>query len=439
MNASVAGVRGAGMRRTVAGVCSVLLSACSGQAHPGLVERSKGTHVMSEPSPQKTVTAPPTPSAVLASLGDEIVQLIREQYHDQQVAEAWAARHAGYAADVTDRASFEAETARRLAELPTSHTRYLAADDPRSAELRAVFDHLFEPVEVASPGAQFVAQGHAWFTARVFPGGPADSAGLRRGDRVVRADGVAFHPGRAFAERAGSRVRLEIQRAVAGPLDTIEIVPRRQVPKQEWLATQKTASRIVSREGHRIAYAWLWSCAGEAHKQLLADFIAGEAERAEAMVIDFRDGWGGCNPDFVTLFSALPPRLDMRMRTQESSYQPSFRGPLVVLINGRTTSGKEIVTHSLKRHGRVTVVGSPSAGAVAAGKPNRLSDGSMLYVAVGTILVDGVALESHPIAPDVPVDDQLEYAGGRDPQLERALDVAARLVTERGPTGGGAP
>jgi carboxyl-terminal processing protease len=44
---------------------------------------------------------------------------------------------------------------------------------------------------------------------------------------------------------------------------------------------------------------------------------------------------------------------------------------------------------------------------------------------VYNVLVDGERLEGVGVKPDVLVADDLTYAEGRDPQFERALEVAA--------------
>lgn len=387
---------------------------------------SKQAAAMSKEAP---VAREQAASTDYRALGAQIVQTIAEQYHDPQRAVAWARLHADYAAAIHTREDFDRETTRRLAELETSHTAYFSPDDPRNAELRSIFDHLFPALQTDSVGAQFIEHDGGWVTARVFPGGPAAAAGLLRGDRVVSADGAPFAPGRAFSGHAGRAVTLSLLRAQGKLEQTISVVPERTAPKAEWLSAQRTASRVIDHAGRRIAYAWLWSCAGTEHQELLEDFIV-DAAGADALVVDFRDGWGGCNPGFVNLFNPVVPALQIKRRDGESGYLPAWRGPLVLLVNGRASSGKEIVAHSLQRAGRATVVGTPTAGAVAAGKPNALADGSLLYVAVGRILVDGVELEGHPIVPDVVAPDALVYAAGRDPQLERALDVAASLAAQ---------
>lgn len=102
-----------------------------------------------------------------------------------------------------------------------------------------------------------------------------------------------------------------------------------------------------------------------------------------------------------------------------------WRKPLYVLINGGSRSGKEVVAYGLKQSHRGPLIGENTAGAVLAGSPFLLSDRSLLYLAVMDVRVDGKRLEGVGVAPDIPVQDSLPYAAGADPQLEKALTLAA--------------
>ena len=97
--------------------------------------------------------------------------------------------------------------------------------------------------------------------------------------------------------------------------------------------------------------------------------------------------------------------------------------PVVLLINEKTRSGKELVAYGFRKYGIGPVVGTRTAGAVTAGKLFVLSDGSVLYLAVADVLVDGERLEGIGVAPDIEVPFDIRYAAGKDPQLERAIEV----------------
>jgi carboxyl-terminal processing protease len=360
------------------------------------------------------------------ALGREIESLVRERFYDTAQGIRWAETNAGYAAKIDDAETFRKETRRRLAELGASHTEYYSQDDPGYRDLLSIFKAVLkQPAEGESLGLSLVEQDGGWFVARVFPGGPTEAAGLRRGDRLVSADGDPYHPVRSLQGKAGRAVHLEIRSREDGPLRTVQVTPRITDPQTEWLSAQRDGSRVLDRKGHRIGYVPVWSCAGGEPTEALADSLAADLKDAEALVLDLRGGWGGCNPDLVALFDPAVPVLTRIGRDgRRSDYAASWRKPLVLLVDGGSRSGKEMVSRALQRNHRAVIVGERTAGAVLAGQPFLLTDGSLLFLAVEDVRIDGERLEGMGVQPDVPVPAPFPYADGADPQLERALDVA---------------
>ncbi|MEA2691156.1 MAG: carboxyl-terminal processing protease [Acidobacteriota bacterium] len=388
---------------------------------------------MSRPSFLALLLALPlaaSPHPLFPALGREVVEIVRQSFLDAQKAGRWATANAGYADGLTDSEAFRRATRERLAQLGASHTQYYTPEDVGYHELLAIFEGVLKrPAEYEGIGADLFEREGGWFVARTFPGSPAERAGLRRGDRIATADGAPFSPRRSFSGRSGKEVALGVERRRGEPLVTVRVTPRRVQPRDEWLAAQRESTRVLDFEDHKIAYALVWVCAGEEPRQLLADALSGPLAGAEALVLDFRGGWGGCNPSFLDLFNPASPELTRIDRAgRRSTFAASWRKPLVLLVDGGTRSGKEVVARAIQGHRLGTLVGERTAGAVVAGKPFLLADGSLLLLAVEDVLVDGEHLEGKGVAPDVAVPAELPYAEGRDPQLERALEVASREI-----------
>ncbi|HEY7215059.1 MAG TPA: S41 family peptidase, partial [Thermoanaerobaculia bacterium] len=191
-------------------------------------------------------------------------------------------------------------------------------------------------------------------------------------------------------------------------------------------------TRVIERSGRRMGYVPVWSCAGVEVEQTLSEAFAEKLAEAEALILDLRGGWGGCDSRLVGLFDPAVPDLTRIDRQGKSTvFASAWRKPLVVLIDGGSRSGKEVVARALQRHRRATLVGETTGKAVLAGQPLLLADGSLLYLAVHDIRVDGERLEGVGVTPDVAVPAELPYAAGRDPQLERALDAAVERLKGR--------
>src|SRR5215470_13397475 len=230
------------------------------------------------------------------ALGDEIVARVRKSFYDAPRAEAWAEQHRGYAKPARDAAEFAALTRAALVELKASHTAYVPRSSPDHAALRSIFG--MRP-RVTSIGADIGELADGWFVRHVFVGSPAEHAGLVRGDRIASVDGKPFHPVASFAGRAGDHVHLRVEREAGKPAIELVVTPRQVEPREEWLAAQKAGTRVITRGPKRIGYQHLFSCAGEDHEEVLAEAFAGPLASADALVLDFRDGWGGCQTSFA--------------------------------------------------------------------------------------------------------------------------------------------
>jgi len=86
-----------------------------------------------------------------------------------------------------------------------------------------------------------------------------------------------------------------------------------------------------------------------------------------------------------------------------------FHGPLVVLVNGRTTSAGEHLARTLQRSGRAFVVGERTPGAEAAVREIKARDGTRLVFGEYRILQgDGVSFQGRGVLPDLELPLRIE-------------------------------
>jgi len=99
--------------------------------------------------------------------------------------------------------------------------------------------------------------------------------------------------------------------------------------------------------------------------------------------------------------------------------------PLVVLVDGGTASMGEIFASAVQEHGAATIVGTNTAGSVAAAQVFGLPDGAGLQVTVFDILSsDGKPLNKVGVAPDeVIAGGDTAAVSGADPVLARAVEI----------------
>jgi carboxyl-terminal processing protease len=252
--------------------------------------------------------------------------------------------------------------------LNTSHTDFYTPLEPEYYGLLSIFREVLgvESVEFEGIGVDFTSE---HFVRVVFARGPGDRAGLQRGDKVLMADGKDFDPVLSFRGNVSRPVILTVEKKAGEPPVNLAATPRKLDPKQEWLEAQRLRSRLIEREGKKIAYVPMFSCSGDEYFEALQEAVFGKFQEAAALILDFRDGWGGCNPQFLDLFNPLNPvqtYIDRNGRTRTANQQ--WRKPLYLLINKGTRSEKEVVAFAVKTHKLGTLIGETTAGAVMGGR-----------------------------------------------------------------------
>jgi len=374
---------------------------------------------------------------------DEIWQTVREHFYDPTLRSLdWTAMGEKYR-PLAATASDEARSAvfnRMLAELGASHTAHYTPADPAyyqllhifSGALRRALRQVFPNGQVTYPGIGVFTRriGDKTFISGVLDGLPAAQAGLRVGDELLAADGSPYHPISSFTTRVNQAVLLQVRRSPDAPPQDVVVVPEQITPNAAFLQAMQESARIINADGVKIGYIHVWSYAGTQYQRLLErEIFSGTLKEAEALVVDLRDGWGGAQVQYLDPFTAQGPTVTMVDRDGDVAVSNvKWRKPVVMLVNGGTRSGKEILAYGFKKYGLGEVIGTRTAGAVLAGRAFLLSDGSLLLLAVADVRVDGQRLEGVGVTPTIEVPFTVEYAQGKDPQLQRAIELLSRSV-----------
>ena len=379
-----------------------------------------------------------------AQIFDRAWQTVNENFFDPKFNGVdWKAIREQYkspAIQAKSKAEFATVVNQMLSQLRTSHTRYYTADEPayyqilgifakRNPELQKQLKKFLPQGKIEYPGIGIFTkeiQGRT-FISGILAGSPAAKAKLKVGDRIISADGKPFQPIQSFANKIGKPVNMAIQRSAnTQDRQEIEVTPQIFDATTMFIKAQQASTQIIQKEGKKIGYVHIWSYAGDEYqRQLEEDLMYGRLKDAEGLVLDLRDGWGGASPNYLNIYTANGPSVTMTGRDRRSftaNYQ--WKKPVVMVVNEGSRSGKEILAFGFQRYKIGSVVGSPTAGAVVGGRPFIMPDGSVLYLAVADVIIDGkYRLEGKPINPDIAVPFTLEYAQGADPQKERAIDL----------------
>jgi carboxyl-terminal processing protease len=388
-------------------------------------------------------------SATPAGLVDEIAGIVGENFYSparlEQVDWRAAVVRAHEELAAAQAAAERVAILRKLvASLNTSHTAFYPRADPAYWDMASLFEPVLQracPKEL-TPGFPIARDGIGvfwkqvaadWFVGGVYAGGPADTAGLKLGDRVLTADGQPFSPVESFSGRAGKAVFLQVKRLPGGSPIPVLVTPQSTRPQEELRQATAESFRVLEHRGLRIAYIHVWSWATIEFQKVVLDAIAkANAAAADRFILDLRDGWGGAHANYLGIFWRDVPLLESVARNGKTQpFDEQIRRPTVLLVNGGTRSGKETIAYGAKKHHLARLVGQRTAGAYTFGRPFCLSDGSLLLLAVSDARVDGERLEGRGVAPDLEVPFDFRYAAGKDAQLERALDVLSEGAPRR--------
>ena len=325
-------------------------------------------------------------------------------------------------------------TAGMLASLRDSHTAFLDPKQYLESRQQILGRPGFTGIGVVIT-ARKDAAGDAWiFVEDVFPGSPAESAGVKRFDRIVQVDGkslknvTSLEASQFIRGPAGSTAVLTVLRG--DRTVTIDVVraPIREHPVE---------ARFIQ---PGVAYVKLVGFSRGAGAQLRMALQGLEVQESiRSIVLDLRGNPGGLIHEAVAIGSLfLPPRTILSKITErglspsvlQTAGTPLFpQTPVVVLIDGSSASASEILTGAFKDHHRATIVGEKSAGALGGSVTVPLPDRTGMSVTVERIMTpQGALVEGVGISPDVNVSLTVsDMVRGEDTQLQAALRVLAAL------------
>jgi C-terminal processing protease CtpA/Prc len=318
-------------------------------------------------------------------------------------------------------------------------------------ELRSSHIHL-KPAPVrnsASTGSLAADLGPDGRVLRVEPGGPAAKSGIREGERIILAPGEDLD--RVLAGLAEARLRVRdaggVEREVA--VKGVDRSTLRQLKYENWV--ERNRKLVKERSGGRLAYFHIRMMV-QSEVTRLREALEGDCKEAEALVFDERDGQGGLahRPVCALLDSTAQERLNRSpacwTRNRNGTSSPDRYGggraaskswdkPVIMIQNEISRSDKEILPYTFRHLGIGYLVGMPTAGGVIGGSEWTMQDGSRIVVSVqGWFTAEGRNMEGWGVPPDyrVPMTHE-DLIAGRDPQIEKAVDVLLAQMDGRIP------
>lgn len=193
----------------------------------------------------------------------------------------------------------------------------------------------------------------------------------------------------------------------------------------EW--TDGNRQKVNGLSKNRIAYAQMKDMGGGELENFLMTMTR-DLENKDGLILDLRYNTGGNVHDEVLRFLSQRTYLQWKSRggklCNQSNFAPSDK-PIVLLINEQSLSDAEMTAAGFKALKLGTIIGTESYRWIIFTSAKGLVDGSYYRLpGWGCYTLDGQDLESTGVQPDIYVKNTfLDRMHGRDPQLERAVDV----------------
>lgn len=220
-----------------------------------------------------------------------------------------------------------------------------------------------------------------------FKGYPADEAGLKAGDEIIKVGTIALAD---FDDDAG-----ELLKGTSG--STVEITYKRQGKIQKTTLTRRKvdveAVPYYKLLDNNIGYIVLQKFNRKTTIETKAALVALKEKGANKIILDLRGNPGGLLSEAINIVNLFVPKGEVITTTKSSieKYNKVYKTgqepvdteiPLVVLVNGRSASASEIVSGGLQDLDRAVIVGARSFGKGLVQRPKKLTYGTQLKVTI---------------------------------------------------------
>jgi tricorn protease len=207
---------------------------------------------------------------------------------------------------------------------------------------------------------------------------------------------------------------------------TVVPVPSEQgLRSLDWIEGNRR--KVDQLTGGRLAYVYVPNTSGAGYESFNRYFFA--QTQKEGAVIDERFNSGGALADYIVEYLSRPLLNFINFRDGRDVPTPmgAIYGPKAMIINELAGSGGDALPWYFRKMKIGPLVGKRTwGGLVAAFQMPQLMDGGSVTAPDAAIygLEGQWEVENHGVAPDVEIEfDPAAWRAGRDPQLERAVEL----------------
>ncbi|GHA27233.1 tricorn protease [Salinimicrobium marinum] len=387
------------------------------------------------------------PKAEWANIFNEAWRVNRDYFYDPGMHgvdwDAIKEKYEPFLADVSTRSDLYRVMEWMFSELGVGHHGFSGRGDRLNDP---------ETVEGGLLGADFEVANNRYRIAKIYGGlnwnpnlkSPLTEPGvnINKGDYILEINGQEVTADENFYEffenTAGKIVTLTVSpTANLNNSRKEKVTPvnnERDLRNRDWI--EGNIRKVDEATNGKVAYVYVPNTAEAGHEYFKRYFFP-QANR-DAIIIDERFNGGGQLADYYIDLLKKPVQAywDFRYGKDLKSPSASIQGPKVMIIDETAGSGGDYLPWMFRKFDLGTIVGKRTWGGLVGvlGYPEFIDGGSVTAPNVAFYTEDGFAVENEGVAPDIEVEQwPHEVIEGKDPQLEKAIEIALQKLKENPP------
>jgi tricorn protease len=384
------------------------------------------------------------PPAEWANMFNEAWRVNRDYFYDPGMhGNDWPAIKAKYAAflpDLSCRSDLNNVLQWMFSELSIGHHFILDFGD-------RMFNH--QPISGGLLGADYVITNNRYQFKKIYGGlnwnpnmrSPLTEPGVNvkvgeyllavNGKEVSGADNLYKY----FENTAGKIVELTVgpnpDNSSSRVVKVVPIENEFALRNRDWV--EGNLKKVTEATNGQVAYVYVPNTAEEGHDYFKRYFYP-QANR-KAIIVDERFNAGGSLADYYINLLMNPYQANWHMRYGKDLKSPtaSIQGPKVMITDETAGSGGDMLPWMFRKFKVGTLVGKRTWGGLVGilGFPEFIDGGMVTAPNVGIWTKDGFVVENVGVAPDIEVEQTpADVIAGKDPQLEKAIEVALQQLKE---------
>lgn len=271
----------------------------------------------------------------------------------------------------------------------------------------------------------------------VFKGSPADKAGLKVNDQIIKVDSESYEDKTStdisnYIKNSGKdKVTLTVIR------DSSEMDIQISLSKVE---IPYVTGEVIEKDNKKIGYINISLFSDNSYKQFKNKLKELEEDNIDSLIIDVRDNSGGyltSVTDISNLFLEKG-KIIYQLKDSENSRgthkkkdttKENRNYEIAVIINGGSASASEILASAIKESYSGLIVGTNSFGKGTVQQTKKLLDGSMIkYTTQKWLTPNGNSIDEVGVTPTNVVELSEEYYNNPSMETDNQLQEAINLL-----------